>query len=120
VQQVLKKPHVHGTVYKSRNSRIKPGEQLVIVVSYELGDDLVNDQVRAEAVAKIIKLVRREIGIKRLSPDEVARVKTFLQSDKGKSWRKYSREPIGLLRSEVLALTITSASLVQPFRHKKQ
>lgn len=88
VQQVLKKPHVHGTLYKSNNSRVRPGEQLIIAVSYELGDDLVNDQVRAEAVAKIIKHVKSHLGIKRLSADEVDRVKTFLRSDKGQTWCK--------------------------------
>lgn len=97
MQQVLNKPHVHGILYKSKHSRVKPGDQLIITVSYELSDDLVNDPVRAEAVAKIIKSVKRHLKIKRLSADEVDRVKTFLQSDKGKAWRKYAQTPVSLL-----------------------
>ena len=87
-QRVLKKPHVHDTAYNPRHKEKRPGEAMVVIVSYELGDDVVDQELRPEVVAKVIKLVKKQLRIKRLDQEELARVRTFLQSDKGKAWCK--------------------------------
>jgi hypothetical protein len=68
----------------------KPAELFIVALSYELpevSDELVDQAVRAEAVAKLLKLVREKIGIERVGLQDVEKARADLQSESGKMWR---------------------------------
>lgn len=82
VRHILTLPDVPHSSTRSKSSHFEA--DLVFTLSHALGDDLVGNTSRPEAVAKLTNLVKRRLEIRRLNPE----IRTFLESGDGAAWRE--------------------------------